>query len=155
MTCKRPAIAATLALGLIQAGPPDTPPVAQRIEHREERHGATVMDNYFWLRDKSNPAVIEYLKSENAYTDALTKNLKPFEEALYHGNAGPHQADRSLRAQRGTTGTSTIREPKRASNIPSNAGAKAAWKHLKKSCWTATNWPQDTLTLAWALSGQR
>jgi oligopeptidase B len=41
------------------------------------------MDNYFWLRDKSNPAVIEYLKSENAYTDALTKDLKPFEEALY------------------------------------------------------------------------
>ena len=83
MTCKRPAIAATLALGLIQAAPPDTPPVAQRIEHREERHGATVMDNYFWLRDKSNPAVIEYLKSENAYTDALTRSLKPFEEALY------------------------------------------------------------------------
>jgi oligopeptidase B len=83
MTCKRPAIAATLALGLIQAAPPDTPPVAQRIEHREERHGATVIDNYFWLRDKSNPAVIEYLKAENAYTDALTKGLKPFEEALY------------------------------------------------------------------------
>ena len=41
------------------------------------------MDNYFWLRDKSNPAVIEYLKAENAYTDALTKNLKPFEDALY------------------------------------------------------------------------
>ena len=83
MTCNR---AVTLFLGavsLIQAAPPDTPPVAPRIEHREERHGATVMDNYFWLRDKSNPAVIEYLKSENAYTDALTKDLKPFEEALY------------------------------------------------------------------------
>jgi oligopeptidase B len=83
MTCNR---AAMLILGvgsLIQAAPPDTPPVAPRIEHREERHGATVIDNYFWLRDKSNPAVIEYLKSENAYTDALTKDLKPFEDALY------------------------------------------------------------------------
>jgi oligopeptidase B len=86
MTCNRPAIAGMLTLGLgwiIQAGTTDTPPVANRIEHREERHGATVMDNYFWLRDKSNPAVIEYLKAENAYTDALTKNLKPFEDALY------------------------------------------------------------------------
>jgi oligopeptidase B len=86
MTCNRPAIAAILFLGLgwiSQAGTNDTPPVANRIEHREERHGATVMDNYFWLRDKSNPAVIEYLKAENAYTDALTKNLKPFEDALY------------------------------------------------------------------------
>ena len=42
-----------------------------------------MIDNYFWLRDKSNPAVIEYLKAENAYTDSLTKDLKPFEESLY------------------------------------------------------------------------
>ena len=42
-----------------------------------------MIDNYYWLRDKSNPAVIEYLKAENAYTDAMTKDLKPFEEALY------------------------------------------------------------------------
>jgi oligopeptidase B len=88
MTRNRTAIPAMLALGLIQAAPPDTPPLAQRIEHREERHGATVIDNYFWLRDKSNPAVIEYLKAENAYTDAVTKDLKPFEEALYQEMLG-------------------------------------------------------------------
>ena len=78
-------LAAILTVGLncIHADPIDNPPTAQRIEHREERHGATVIDNYFWLRDKSNPAVIEYLKAENAYTEAMTKNLKPFEEALY------------------------------------------------------------------------
>jgi oligopeptidase B len=86
MKYNRSTIAGISVLGLgwtTQAGPPDTPPVANRVEHREERHGATVIDNYFWLRDKSNPAVIEYLKAENAYTDALTKDLKPFEEALY------------------------------------------------------------------------
>lgn len=77
-----------LLTSLIQAAPPDTPPAAQRIEHSEERHGATVIDNYFWLRDKSNPAVIEYLKAENAYTDAVTKDLKPFEEALYQEMLG-------------------------------------------------------------------
>jgi oligopeptidase B len=83
MTCNRTAMLVLGVGSLIQAAPPDTPPAAQRMEHREERHGATVIDNYFWLRDKSNPAVIEYLKAENAYTDALTKDLKPFEEALY------------------------------------------------------------------------
>ena len=45
-----------------------TPPVANRIQHRELRHGATVIDDYYWLRDKSNPEVIKYLESENAYT---------------------------------------------------------------------------------------
>ena len=86
MKSNRPKIAAILVLGLswiVLGGSTDTPPVANRIEHREERHGATVIDNYFWLRDKSNPAVVEYLKAENAYTDAMTKGLKPFEEALY------------------------------------------------------------------------
>jgi oligopeptidase B len=59
------------------------PPVAPVIEHRETRYGTTVVDNYFWLRDKSNPEVIKYLEKENAYTEAMTKGLKPFEGALY------------------------------------------------------------------------
>jgi oligopeptidase B len=104
MKCNHSAIAGLLSLGLtwtVQADPPDTPPVANRIEHREERHGATVIDNYFWLRDKSNPAVIEYLKAENAYTDALTKDLKPFEEALYKEMLGRiKQTDLSVPTRR-------------------------------------------------------
>src|SRR5215472_17533390 len=59
------------------------PPVAPRAEHREVRHGATVNDDYFWLREKSNPKVVQYLDAENAYTEAMTKNLKPFSDALY------------------------------------------------------------------------
>ena len=59
------------------------PPVAPVIAHSEMRHGATVVDNYFWLREKSNPEVIRYLEKENAYTEAMTKGLKPFEEKLY------------------------------------------------------------------------
>src|SRR5688572_20566269 len=50
------------------------PPVANRVEHREERHGATVLDHYYWLREKSNPEVVKYLEGENAYTAALTKS---------------------------------------------------------------------------------
>src|SRR5581483_82921 len=60
-----------------------TPPVAPRTDHREVRHGATVIDDYFWLREKDNPKVREYLESENAYTASMTKNLQPFADALY------------------------------------------------------------------------
>ena len=59
------------------------PPVAPKIDHREERHGATVVDPYFWLREKTDPKVIEYLKAENAYTEATTKDLQPFADTLY------------------------------------------------------------------------
>jgi oligopeptidase B len=59
------------------------PPAAPVIPHHETRFGTTVVDNYFWLREKSNPRVIEYLEQENAYTEAMTRGLKPFEDALY------------------------------------------------------------------------
>ena len=59
------------------------PPAAPVKQHRETRHGATVVDNYFWLREKSNPEVAHYLEAENAYTESMTKSLKPFEDSLY------------------------------------------------------------------------
>ena len=64
------------------------PPTAPRIEHRETRHGATVIDPYFWLREKTNPAVAQYLEAENAYTEAMTGNLKPFSDAIYQEMLG-------------------------------------------------------------------
>ena len=65
------------------AGQTQDPPVARVIPHEETRFGMKVVDNYYWLRDKSNPEVIKYLGEENAYTEAITKGLKPFEDALY------------------------------------------------------------------------
>ncbi|HEX4168967.1 MAG TPA: S9 family peptidase [Bryobacteraceae bacterium] len=59
------------------------PPVAPTVEHREVRYGATVVDRYFWLREKSNPQVVKYLEAENAYTQAMTKDLEPFAHTLY------------------------------------------------------------------------
>lgn len=61
-----------------------TPPAAPEIAHSEVRHGETINDNYFWLREKSNPEVTKYLEAENAYTAAMTKGLQPFADSLYH-----------------------------------------------------------------------
>jgi oligopeptidase B len=81
---------------------PVSPPTAKRVEHREERHGATVMDQYFWLREKSNPEVIQYLEAENAYTDAMSKDIKPFEDALYKEMLGRiKQTDLTVPVRRG------------------------------------------------------
>jgi oligopeptidase B len=70
-----------LCLAVVISG--QTPPAAPRIDHREVRHGATVIDDYFWLREKSNPDVARYLEAENAYTAAMTKDLTPFGDSLY------------------------------------------------------------------------
>jgi oligopeptidase B len=79
-----------------------SPPSAPVQEHQEVRHGATVNDNYFWLREKSNPAVVKYLEAENAYTEATTAALKPFQEKLYQEMLGHiKQTDLDVPVRRG------------------------------------------------------
>jgi oligopeptidase B len=62
---------------------PQQPPVAAKKPHTTQIHGYTLKDDYFWLREKSNPEVIKYLESENAYTEEVMKATKAFQEALY------------------------------------------------------------------------
>ena len=77
-------------------------PVAKRAPHQDVRHGATVTDNYFWLREKTNPEVVQYLEAENAYTEAMTKDLKPLQDTLYKEMLGRiKQTDLSVPAHRG------------------------------------------------------
>ena len=59
------------------------PPIAKVIPKITQLHGERIVDNYAWLREKENPETIAYLKAENAYTDAMTAPLKPFEDLLY------------------------------------------------------------------------
>jgi oligopeptidase B len=46
------------------------------------------VDDYFWLRDKSNPEVAAYLEAENAYADTVMKPTEPFQAALYQEMLG-------------------------------------------------------------------
>ncbi len=59
------------------------PPVAKKNLKTINTHGDERVDNYFWLREKSNPEVIAYLEAENAYTDALTKSTEALQASLY------------------------------------------------------------------------
>jgi len=47
--------------------------------------GAERNDEYYWLRDdtRKHPEVLAYLKSENAYADAVLTPLKPLQDKLY------------------------------------------------------------------------
>ena len=60
-----------------------SPPAAARKPHKTAIHGLTLEDDYFWLREKSNPEVIKYLEAENAYTDEVMKGKKALQETLY------------------------------------------------------------------------
>jgi oligopeptidase B len=62
---------------------PPAPPKAAVIPERLERFGRVRFDNYYWLKDRTNPKVIAYLDAENAYTDALMAPTQTFQQALY------------------------------------------------------------------------
>src|SRR5262249_34646132 len=60
-----------------------TPPVAKKVPHKLEQHGDTRIDDYFWIKDKTNKDVLAYLEAENAYTTTLLKPTEPFQAKLY------------------------------------------------------------------------
>src|SRR5437660_8734238 len=64
------------------------PSVARREPVEHVMHGDRRVDHYAWLRHKENPEVIDYLKAENAYTDAVLKPTEPFQEKLYQEMLG-------------------------------------------------------------------
>jgi len=47
-------------------------------------HGVTLVDDYFWLREKTNPAVMAYLRTEDAYAETVMKPTAPLQEKLYN-----------------------------------------------------------------------
>jgi oligopeptidase B len=60
------------------------PPPTEKKPKITEINGDRLVDNYFWLREKTNPAVIAHLESENAYTDAVMKPTAALQDKLYH-----------------------------------------------------------------------
>lgn len=62
---------------------PPKPPVAEKKPHVTEVHGDKWNDDYFWLREKSNPAVRAYLESENAYTESVMAPTTRLQERLF------------------------------------------------------------------------
>jgi oligopeptidase B len=60
------------------------PPIAEIIPKEMTIHGDTRVDNYYWLNQRENPKVIEYLEAENAYNDAVMKHTEPLQEKLFN-----------------------------------------------------------------------
>ena len=59
------------------------PPTTEKKPKVTEINGDKLVDNYFWLREKTNSAVIAHLEAENAYAAALMKPTEGLQERLY------------------------------------------------------------------------
>jgi oligopeptidase B len=69
------------------------PPVAEIVPDTFVNFGKQRIDNYYWLKDKNNPKVIEYLKAENAYTETVMASTKELQESIYNEIVGRIKED--------------------------------------------------------------
>ncbi|CAM3979728.1 S9 family peptidase [Flavobacterium cucumis] len=59
------------------------PPVAKIVPKTLEKHGDKRIDNYYWLNERENPEVIDYLNKENEYYQKATAHTKPLQDELF------------------------------------------------------------------------
>ena len=63
-------------------------PKAKKIAKELTIHNHTRTDNYYWLNDRENQEVLDYLKDENNYTDDKLKHTKELQNKLYEEIVG-------------------------------------------------------------------
>ena len=69
------------------------PPVAEMIPDSFVNFGQERIDNYYWLKDKTNPKVIEYLNAENGYTDSVMASTKVLQQTIFDEIVGRIKED--------------------------------------------------------------
>ena len=58
-------------------------PVAKKIPKTLEKFNDKRIDDYFWLNERENPEVIDYLKQENDYYHKMTAHTEQFQKDLF------------------------------------------------------------------------
>lgn len=59
------------------------PPKARKIPKELEIHGDVRVDDYYWMNERENPEVIDYLIKENEYNEQMTAHTKDLQEQLF------------------------------------------------------------------------
>ncbi len=58
-------------------------PTAVKKPKQLEKHGDVRVDNYFWLNQREDEEVLNYLREENEYNDRMTAHTKDFQKSLF------------------------------------------------------------------------
>jgi oligopeptidase B len=63
-------------------------PLAPKKPHLLEIHGHQRQDSYYWMNDRENPEVIDYLNAENAYLKEVMKPTESLQKQLFEEMKG-------------------------------------------------------------------
>lgn len=70
-----------------------TPPIAEVIPELFNNFGSERIDNYFWLKDKNEQKVIDYLNAENEYTKEVMTSTEALQKTIYDEIVGKMKED--------------------------------------------------------------
>nr|WP_298998548.1 S9 family peptidase [uncultured Allomuricauda sp.] len=59
------------------------PPVAKKVPVSLQKHGDIRVDDYYWMNDRTDQEVLDYLNAENEYYQKMTSHTKAFQETLF------------------------------------------------------------------------
>lgn len=68
-------------------------PKAKKINTLLEKHGDRRTDAYFWMNERENPEVTDYLRAENDYATHVMKDTESLQEALYEEMKARYKKD--------------------------------------------------------------
>jgi len=60
-----------------------SPPSAKKIPKNLTKFNSNRVDDYFWLNNRDNPKVIDYLEKENDYYEKMTSHTKAFQHEIF------------------------------------------------------------------------
>lgn len=62
--------------------------IAQKREFTITQHGFTRIDEYYWMNEREDPQVVEYLQAENQYLEEILQHTQPLQEKLFQEMKG-------------------------------------------------------------------
>mgnify|MGYP000914676343 FL=1 len=75
-------------------------PIVKKIPNQLIIHNDTLVDNYYWMRDKNAPEVINHLYAENTYADNVMKQSTFLQKVLYDELKSRHKESSSSRPKK-------------------------------------------------------
>lgn len=114
-------------------------PKAKEIPKTLKKHKEARIDNYFWLNDRENPEVIDYLNQENAFYQSMTAHTKGLQDSLYEEMKGRiKEDDSSVPYFYNGYFYITVSKPERITQF--SPEKKEAFRRKKKFCSTVMNY---------------
>ncbi|MDR2906365.1 MAG: S9 family peptidase [Bacteroidales bacterium] len=62
----------------------ETPPIAKKIPALLTMHNVTRQDDYFWMNQRDDKDVLDYLNAENAYCNTILKDTEELQNKLFN-----------------------------------------------------------------------